>query len=349
TYNLKHKSINNFSISTTASIAMLAYVLAIVVGVYQIEAGNLTMGGLIACSILGGRVIAPVSRAIQQSSQWQQVSQSLQLVDNILNIDKERKESCALFELKTPPSSIEIDQVRFFYQQSETAQINIESLNFKAGDRVALLGPIGSGKSTLLKLIAGLYRPSEGNINIGDVNLWEISPQAIAQYISYLPQNVSLFKGTLQENLTLSKKVDEDLFIEIIKLLGIDQIASQSPKNIQLEISEGGEGLSDGQRQLVGLARIFLSKPKIWLLDEPTASIDNESSQKVLQTIDNMVNDEDILIMSTHRPMVVHKLVNRVIVIKQGKIVEDGHPDTIMPKLMPNAPIAKPSNNMELI
>lgn len=332
-YSIQQKSITNLSMTTTASLASLAYVGAIVVGVYQIETGGLTMGGLIACSILGGRVIAPVSRAVQYLTQWQQVSQTLDMVDQVLNLKSERDPDQHLVFPDQTPECIELMDVRFSYGESPMIQLEVPSLQIKAGERVALLGPVGSGKSTLLKVMAGMYRPTEGRIKLGEADLWETDPNYLSSVVSYLPQQVSLFKGTLRSNLMLSGAVPDGEMLTIVGALGIDQIAANSPQHLDMEIAEGGSGLSEGQRQLVGLSRVFLAKPKIWLLDEPTSSLDVATEDQVIEAIDRVVGPNDILIVSTHRPMIANRLANRVLVVRQGRIVEDGTPQVVLPKI----------------
>ncbi|MBU3069184.1 ATP-binding cassette domain-containing protein [Aestuariicella sp. G3-2] len=333
-YSLQQKTINSLSMTTTGSLSTVAYVSAIVVGVTQIEAGSLTMGGLIACSILGGRVIGPVARVAQQLAQWQQVEQALYMVNQVLNIKTERSDEQNLVFPNKAPDSISLEEVRFSYGESPIVQLNIPQLNFKAGERVALFGPIGSGKSTLLKVIAGLYRPTEGRVKIGGVDLWELDPAKLSESVSYLPQNVSLFKGTLRSNLALSGAVSDDHLVEVAAKLGVNRIAESSPQHMNMEIFEGGDGLSEGQRQLVGLARVFLARPKIWLLDEPTASLDQMTETQVIEAISEHVGEKDILLVSTHRPMIANKLANRILLVQQGKVVEDGKPNVILPRLL---------------
>jgi len=329
-YNIQQKAINNFSTVTTGSLSTLAYVSAVVVGVWQIEAGLLTMGGLIACSILGGRVIAPVAQGVQYLAQWQGVSQSLQMVDQVLNLELERREDQNLLLPDTPPETLELEKVRFTYPESPVQQININSLSFKSGERVVLVGPVGCGKSTLLKVLAGMYRPSEGRVRLGDADLWEIDPQVVASQLGYLPQAVHLFKGTLRSNLALSGASSDSRLLKITRDLGVDNIAANSPLGMDLVISEGGEGLSGGQRQLVALARVVIDQPRIWLLDEPTASLDGESEANVWSVLEENIAPEDILIVSTHRPMQAMKLATRVIAMQHGEIVQDGRPEQVM-------------------
>jgi ATP-binding cassette subfamily C protein LapB len=258
------------------------------------------------------------------------------MVNQVLLQDKDRPPGKTLLMPDQAPDKIELDGVSFSYPQSPVKQISIDHLSFKQGERVALLGPIGSGKSTLLKILAGLYRPTEGRIRLGNADLWEIDPHMVAEHVAYLPQSVHLFKGTLRSNLDLSGVAGDSHLLQVSEMLGIDSIAADNPQGMDLEISEGGEGLSGGQRQLVGLGRVFLGQPKIWLLDEPTSSLDGETEQKVLQAIQSQVKEDDILFISTHRPGLASKLANRVLVINRGEVTEDGSPEVVISKMMAN-------------
>jgi ATP-binding cassette subfamily C protein LapB len=345
-YNIQQKLINNRTSNTVASLSTVAYVSALVVGVSQIESGNVTMGALIACSILGGRVIAPVARSVQYLSQWQNVSQALSMVDQVLLLDGERSPNQHLVAPEQAPKKVVLDGVRFAYPESPTLQLKIPQLTLNAGDRILVVGAIGCGKSTLLKVLAGLYRPSEGRVIMGDADLWETDPNVLSDHVGYLPQNVHLFKGTLRSNLAMSGAVSDSALMNMSRELGIDKIAANNPRHMDLPISEGGEGLSGGQKQIVGLGRLFLADPNVWLLDEPTASLDFESDQQVLNAINRRVKPDDILIISTHRTGIAARMANRVIVMDKGEIIDDGKPEQVLAKLMANREgMSKPSVN----
>ncbi|EPJ48987.1 MAG: ATP-binding secretion protein [Osedax symbiont Rs2] len=331
-YNIRQKAIASTGTISTGSLATSAYIAAMVVGVGQIEAGNLSMGALIACSILGGRVIAPVSQSVQYLAQWQNVSQSLQMVNQLLQLPTQRRPQQHLLLPEVVPNSLALQDISFSYPNSAVRQLKIDSLSLHSGDRVALLGQIGCGKSTLLKLLAGLYRPSQGRVRLGDADLWEIDPNILAEHVSYLPQSVHLFKGTLRSNLALSGAPSDSQLLQVSSALGIDQMAQDNPLGMDLEITEGGAGLSGGQRQLLGLGRVFLAQPTIWLLDEPTASLDQASEQRVLAAIKTYVKAEDILLVSTHRPALAVQLAQRILIMRRGEIVADGDPSTVLPK-----------------
>lgn len=333
-YSIQQRAISSRATVTTASLAMIAFVCAIVVGVGQIEAGNLTMGALIACSLLGGRVIGPIAQSVQYFSQWQNVSQALEMVNQLLLQDSERPPGKVLLMPDQGVDSIDLQGLTFSYPQSPIKQLDINQLSFNKGERVALLGQVGSGKSTLLKVLAGLYRPSTGRVRLGNADLWEIDPHLVADHVGYLPQSVHLFKGTLRSNLDLAGVAGDSHLLDICQLLNIDKIAADNPLGMDLEISEGGEGLSGGQRQLVGLARVFLGQPKVWLLDEPTSSLDVETEKKVLEAIQAKVKPDDILFISTHRPGLAAQLANRVLVIKRGVVADDGKPEAVIARMM---------------
>ncbi len=332
-FNLRQKAVSNFATVTAGTLASSAYVAAVVVGVTLIETGSLTMGGLIACSILGGRVIAPVAQGIQQISHWHSVSQSLQMVNQLLRIEPERRHGQKLLVPDRIAIRMALDRARYSYPGSPVKQVDIDQLTFSAGDRVMLIGPVGGGKSTLLKLLAGLFRPSEGRVLLGDGDVWEMEPQVVNNLVGYLPQNVHLFKGTMRSNLALSGAVDDSRFIEVCHALGIDRIAADNPQSMELEISEGGDGLSGGQRQLVVLARLIMARPRIWLMDEPTASLDSESERNALSVLNHYLRDDDIVLFATHRPMIAATLANRALVIQQGRVVVDGAPQEVLQQL----------------
>jgi len=332
-YNVQQKALSNSSSVTTGSLSSVAYVAAIVTGIWQIHEGELTMGALVACSMLGGKVIAPLAQGVQYLVQWQGVSNALSMANQILTLALERRDNQHLLMPELPPESIAVEKLRFAYAESPVKQLHIPQLTFSKGDRILLIGPVGCGKSTLLKVLAGLYPPSEGRVRLGDADLWEIDPQVAGNHIGYLPQAVHLFKGTLRSNLALSGNNTDSRLLKITRDLGVDAIAANSTLGMDLPISEGGDGLSGGQRQLVSLARVVIAQPRIWLLDEPTASLDAESEARVWQALTENVRSDDILIVATHRPMAAAAIANRVILMRQGEVVRDDKPEVLFAQM----------------
>jgi len=343
-YGIAQRAFSSLSAVTTSSLSVTAYVAVVVVGVAQIEAGLLTMGGLIACTILGGRIIAPVAQSVHHLVQWQHVKQALLMVHGVLALDPQRRLDQQLLAPAVPPDSLALEGVRFAYQTSpqtsQVNQLNIDQLHFSAGERVLLLGPVGSGKSTLLKVLAGLYQPQAGRVRLGLADMWAVDPALVSAWVGYLPQSVQLFRGTLRSNLSLTGDAGDDRLLEIGAKLGIDALSADSALGMDLPISEGGEGLSGGQRQLVALARVFINQPRIWLFDEPTASMDREMEQRVWNALETVLQPDDIVVVSTHRPMLASKLVNRVLIMQRGRIVQDGSPETLLPRMVGRPAIA---------
>ncbi len=330
-HSIRQKAISTFSTVTITSLSSAAYVTAVIVGVWRIEAGLMTMGAMIACSILGGRVIGPVAQGAQYLSQWQGVRQALDQVGSFLSLERERREGQTLLMPDRPPRSVELSRVRFGYEDATTPQVDIPSLRITSGERVLLLGPVGCGKSSLLKIMAGLYKPAEGRVRLGEADLWEIDPQAVAAHVGYLPQSVRLFRGTLRSNLALSGATSDSHLLDVMRDLGIEAIAATSPLGLDLPVSEGGEGLSGGQKQLVALGRTIMDAPRVWLLDEPTAALDARTEGRVWRTLEKNLGPEDILIIATHRPAQVLPLATRVLVMRDGEIVADDTPEVLFP------------------
>jgi len=344
-YSYLNKRITGIVTTSTATLGTLTYVSAIVVGVTQIEEGLMTMGGLIACSILGSRVIAPISQGVQMLTSWQNTKESLGMVSRLLELPTTETEEQHFQTLEKTPAHMSLKEVSYAYGDEPVSRIKIKDLKVKAGDKIVLLGAIGSGKSTLLKMLAGLYQPKEGVIKLGAANLAYLASQEISKYIHYLPQDVSLFKGTLRSNLQLANASSDEKLAEVCESLGINKIAESHPQNIEMPIAEGGKGLSVGQRQLVGVARTVLSSPKIWLLDEPTASLDSESEKRVLQTLAAHIQPHDIVIIATHRTSFL-SLANRVIVMNDGAIIMDDTPQALNQKTQQGVskPVPSPIN-----
>jgi ATP-binding cassette subfamily C protein LapB len=218
------------------------------------------------------------------------------------------------------------------------------NLNLAAGDRVAILGRIGSGKSTLLRVMSGLYLPTAGSVYADNIDLRQIDPADIHHNIGLVSQDCKLFYGTLRENIMLAAPYSSpEQFLNVAKISGIDQLAARHPLGFEMQIGEGGAGLSGGQRQLVALARCLLAKNQIVMMDEPTSAMDGQTEAFFMAQMQKEMAGRT-LIIATHR-MSLMALVNRVIVLDNGKLVVDGPLDKVMAALnagqisVPNSPM----------
>jgi ATP-binding cassette subfamily C protein LapB len=212
--------------------------------------------------------------------------------------------------------------------------LQIPALNVKRGEKIAILGPVGAGKTTLLRLLSGMYKPQEGRVLLDGIDLGQLSKPVLAENMGFVQQDGRLFSGTLRENLTLGLLDPGDsVLLDVAKRTGLLQmVITPHPKGLMQEINEGGTGLSGGQRQLVNLTRAFLRNPKIWLLDEPTASMDRALEQTIIQALKDRMGPEQTLFLVTHKPDLL-ALVDRIIVIAGKKIVADGPKDAVLAQL----------------
>jgi ATP-binding cassette subfamily C protein LapB len=329
---LSSRSYMSGATTLTQSLTTIAYVCVIIMGVNLIEAGSLTMGGLIACSMLGGRVIAPIGSAVGLIVQAQQATQAMRAVDGILVLPKEREPGVELLSPSGLGHDLGAEGMRFFYSNIPVPQVDMPALRIEAGERMVLVGAPGSGKSTLLRLLSGLYRPSGGRVTLGGVDIALLDPELVRRQIGFLPQEVQLFRGTLRENLNLNQTVSDDALVAVVQELGLDALVRDHPKGLDREISEGGSGLSGGQRQLVGIARVILSQPRVWLLDEPTAGLDRAHEARALAALERAVAPDDTLVIATHRPAAI-AFARRIAIIQRGRVVKDGDRDAVLAAL----------------
>ena len=231
---------------------------------------------------------------------------------------------------------VKLKQVGFAYEEN-APQLAIEKLSFKPGDRVAILGAVGSGKSTLIKILSGLYQPQQGGVFLDDMDMSLVANEFVREHIGYLPQEVRLFNGTLRDNLVLGlPALSDSQILKAAALTGLDQAIQNHPNGLEINISEGGKGLSGGQRQLVGLTRLLLARPKVLLLDEPTASMDNRLEEFVMQHLFDQLPDDSVIVLATHKAGVL-KHVNRIVVMDSGKVKLDGPKQEVLDYLADQA------------
>lgn len=336
---LKTKALTTLSSNITQTLQQLIYIGMVLVGAWEITEGRLTMGGLIACTIVSGRALGPFAQIPGLVVQWKQAQIALKSLDGIMALPNDRSEEQRLLVPETCQGELRLDQVGFAYGQGQPA-LQIGQLTVARGERVAVVGAVGSGKSTLIKLLSGLYKPQQGAVLLDGLDTMQLAPEFVREHIGYLPQDVRLYQGTLRENLTLGLPSPSDTqILKAAALTGLDQVIKAHPKGMALEISEGGRGLSGGQRQLVGLTRMLLQQPRIMLLDEPTASMDGALEAVVMQHLFQALAPDSTLVVVTHKPALLAH-IQRLIVVDKGRIVLDGPRDRVLAQL--RAPAATP-------
>jgi len=309
----------------------LSYVILVATGALLVSSGHLTMGSLIACSILSGRILAPVSAIPAQLVQWGNTKAALQSLDKIWALEDDHGNENPI-QVKTINGGYSLEGIKTLYAGNQA--LSIEKLQILPGQKVGILGPIGAGKTTLLRLLSGMYKPQAGRVLLDGVDISQIHKPGLAENIGYLQQEGRLFAGTLRENLLLGMlDPGDEIILQAAKQTGLyaSVIASHS-KGLLQEIFEGGTGLSGGQRQLVNLTRIFLRKPCIWLLDEPTASMDRALERHIMAMFTQTLRPSDTFVLVTHKADML-ELVDRIIVIANHQIVLDGPKADVLAQL----------------
>jgi ATP-binding cassette subfamily C protein LapB len=309
-------------------------VCVIIVGVYQIIEGNLTQGGLIAAYMLSSRAMAPISQAAALLAQYHQSSTALDSLNAVMDKKVERHEGKAYVEKPSFAGNIRLEKVTLRYPNEERDALKDVTITVKAGEKVALLGRIGCGKSSLNKLVLGFYQPSSGAVLVDNVDIRQLDPLQLRRHIGYVPQDVSLFSGSLRDNIVAgggSDRVDDDALLRAIELAGLENLVNSHPHGVDLQVGERGQALSGGQKQSVAIARALVQDPPILLLDEPTSSMDNASEEAFKANLKNVAAGKTILVV-THRTSLL-SLVDRIIVMDAGKVVADGPRDTVVEAL----------------
>ena len=298
-------------------------VMVVVVGVYLIADGQLTLGGLIACTMLASRAMAPIGQVAGLLTQYHNAATSLKSLDDILQQPVERPADSNFVTRLHFNGDIEFKDVDFNYPGQDNAALRNVSLKIRAGEHVAILGRVGSGKTTLEKLILGLYRPTSGAVLVDGIDLRQLDPSELRRNIGYVPQDVMLFYGSLRDNLTISSPTADDAaMLRAAAVGGILEFVNNHPRGFDMTVGERGESLSGGQRQAVAIARATINDPPILLMDEPTGSMDHSSEEEIKQRLGGFAAGKTLIVV-THRTSLLD-LVERIIVIDAGKIVADG-------------------------
>lgn len=336
---MKSRLLSSMAMNTMAFVQQLQTVVLIVAGVYLIGEGTLTQGALIGSVMLAGRAVAPLNQVAGLALRFQQAKAALSSLNKLMAMPVDRDPTRDY--LAKPPlnGQLTLKDVNFSYPappMKPNPQI-LKNINLAigAGERVAILGRIGSGKSTLLRLMARLYAPVGGQMFTDGLDVAQIDPADWRKAVGYVGQEARLFYGTLRENVMIGRPdAPAEEFLRVLRLTGLDAVASKHPSGINLPIGEMGEGLSGGQRQLVALARCLLVNPQLILLDEPTSAMDTQTEALFMQHLVRATQGHTLVIV-THRPSLL-AMVERILVVDDGKIVADGPKQKIMAALSAN-------------
>ena len=316
----------------TNFVLQMVTVVVVVVGVYMIGARMLTMGGLIACSMLASRALMPAGQLVALLMQYQGARTALQGLEEIMKQPVERPAGKAYIHRAKLRGEIEFRNVSFAYPGRDDKALDRVSFRVQPGERVAVIGKVGSGKSTLQRLLMGLYQPTEGSVLIDGIDLRQLDPADLRRNVGCVSQDVMLFYGSLRENITFGLPfADDGSIVAAAELAGLLEFVNRHPHGFDLNVGERGDHLSGGQRQAVGLARAALHNAPVLLLDEPTSAMDFSSEAQITQKLGDFSRDKTVVLV-THRTSLL-ALVTRVIVVDGGRVVADGPRDRIMEAL----------------
>ncbi|WP_245216338.1 ATP-binding cassette domain-containing protein [Sagittula salina] len=312
------------------------YVVAVITGTYLVFAGEFTVGSIIATGILCSRALAPLTQLSGILARWSNVKSALDGLDGIAEAAQDRAEARTYLRRERFEGGYELDGASYRYDPEGAMVLDLKGLKILPGQVLAVLGANGSGKSTLLKLLTGLYTPATGKVLIDGTEMAQIEPKDLRRGIGYLGQDVRLFQGSLRDNLNLSLlERDDERLMAALEFAGLAPYVRSHPKGLDLDIHDGGEGLSVGQRQSIGWARLWLQDPRVCLLDEPTAALDQTLEKALIARLDEWLAGRTAVI-ATHRVPIL-QLASRTMILAQGRLAVDGPRDQVLAHLRKGA------------
>jgi ATP-binding cassette subfamily C protein LapB len=324
---------SNLSMQTTQALQQAAYVSMIAFGAYLVVDNQLTQGALIGCAIIANRALSPILQLPGVMVQWAHARAALDGLDHIIGLPNETDADAPALVPQSVAGELRFDRCRFIYAPQAPAALELQRFLLKPGEKVCVIGSVGAGKSTLLKLASGLYRPAQGKIFLDGIDMATIAPAFLRENIAYLPQEPRLFSGTLRDNLLIGlPDPGDEAILQAARRTGLFDLIAGQPKGLALPIAEGGRGISGGQRQQVALTRLVLARPRVWLMDEPSAAMDAGSEQKVIALLREAAADGASLLVSTHKTSLL-PIFDRVVVLHAGRLVYDGPREEAMARM----------------
>ncbi|MFV1995190.1 MAG: type I secretion system permease/ATPase [Verrucomicrobiales bacterium] len=332
---VKSRWYSSMATTFTTSMQRIVTVLVVVIGVYEIKAGNMTQGSMIACVILAGRGLAPLGQVASLLTKLQQSMTALRGLNQIMELPQEREAEKSYVKRPVWRPEIDFREVSFAYPRQQRPALNKVSFAIRPGERVAILGKTGSGKSTLLKLLMKFYPPSEGVLMLAGIDSQQVDVTELRRHSGYVPQEVTLFYGSVRDNILMGVPWgDEQALKSTACIAGVDRLVDRDPLGYDMPVGERGELISGGQRQAVAIARSLMAKPQMLIFDEPTTGMDANAEREFIEQLDNYISDDPsrTLVVATHKTTLL-SVVNRIIVLDEGGVVADGAKQEVLAKL----------------
>jgi ATP-binding cassette, subfamily C, bacterial LapB len=329
---LKSKMLSSSITNMTGFLVQLTTVIVVVAGVYMIGEHSLSMGGLIAIVILSSRTVAPMGQAAALISNYSDAKSAYEVLDSIIQKPGERPQGKKFITRKELGGDIEFRNISFSYPEAQMQALTNVSFKIKPNEKVAIIGRIGSGKSTIAKLLLKLYEAQSGSILIDGIDIKQIDPADLRKNIGYVSQDISLFSGTVKENISYRAMfANDEQIIRASIASGADEFIKKHPLGYEMPIGERGVGLSGGQRQSIGIARALLTNPPILIMDEPSNAMDALSENRLIENMRLYLADKTAILVTQKTSLLT--LVDRIIVMSDGGIYMDDKAEIVLEKL----------------
>jgi ATP-binding cassette subfamily C protein LapB len=324
---------SSLALTSASTAQQLNYLLMVIVGVFLIIDGKITVGILVAATMLSGRVLAPIAGIATVITRAAQTFITLKAINRIMQLERERPPERIYVARRIEKASVAFENVSFKYPGSNEAALDKVSFKIAGGERVGIIGRVGSGKTTVGRLLCGFYEPTDGKVIIDDVDARQYDPADLRTGVGFVLQDTDLFFGKIRDNIALGKPTatDEEI-IAAARLAGVESFIAGHPLGYDMPIAEGGRSLSGGQKQAIGLARALIRRPKALFLDEPTAHFDVRSEGEFLERLKDIAADNMTILISTHRLSLL-SFVDRILLFERGKLVADGPRDKVIAML----------------
>jgi ATP-binding cassette subfamily C protein/ATP-binding cassette subfamily C protein EexD len=324
--------------------ARLAVQVAVLgVGALLVLQQELTAGASIAASIIMGRALAPVEQLIGGWRGLVQARQSWKRLQAFLVLPRLRPPG---IPLPAPRGRLAVERVTYAFPGSSVATVKGVAFALDPGESLAVIGPSAAGKTTLIRLLTGTLQPVSGSVRLdgADVHTWQ--REDFGRYMGYLPQDVELFDGTVLDNIARMAQAPAEAVFAAARLAGAHEMILRLPKGYETEIGEGGQHLSGGQRQQIGLARAMFGHPRLVVLDEPNSNLDGDAEAALLRALQDLRQQGTTVVLVSHRPVLVQG-VEKVLLMRDGAVEMFGPRAEVLKKLMKPAAIPSPPPRIE--
>jgi ABC-type bacteriocin/lantibiotic exporter with double-glycine peptidase domain len=318
----------NIAASASGSLQLLASLAIVVIGVHEVVGHRMTIGALVAANMLAVRALQPMRQLVAAWHQLQAVGAAFKRIDELMSQPVESPPG-ELAPMPALAGDIAFDRVSYRADAEAPAILHDAHFSVAAGEILGIVGPSGSGKTTIANLVQGLFRPTSGRVLIDGTDIAHISPAQLRAQIGGVPQDVQLFTGSVRENIAMGvADKDPGRVVAVAKFVGAHDFIQRLPQGYNTVLGERGQGLSNGQRQLLCIARALIRNPRILVLDEATSALDPATEEQLLRQLKANARGRTV-IMITHR-LAPLAIADRVALLMDGRIERIGSPTEVM-------------------